>query len=197
MSLARRVFVERRRVVLPLLVFLVANLAVLGLVVFPLEQSVAGAGEARAQAILSLAGARKLEKDANDQRTGKARADVELRKFYTEILPKDFAGARNLTNFWLGHIAEQSRLTYRAGQYEPEQVRGSNLVRFKGEVTLVGEYSDIRKFLYEVETAQEFVIIEKVALSQPNATQGGAQLELALSVVSYFMPAGLPGAVSR
>lgn len=197
MSLARRVFVERRRVVLPLLVFLIANVAVLGLVVWPLEQSVAGAGEAREQAILSLAAARKQEKDANDQRAGKARADVELRKFYSETLPKDFASARNLTNFWLGRVAEQSRLTFRTGQYESEPVRGSNLVRFKGEVTLFGDYADIRKFLYEVETAQEFVIIEKVALSQPNAAQGGAQLELALSVVTYFMPAGLPGVVSR
>jgi Tfp pilus assembly protein PilO len=197
MSLLRRVFVERRRVVLPLVVFLVANLAVLGLIVWPLERSVAGAAAAREQAILSLAAARKLEKDANDQRAGKARADVELRKFYTEILPKDFAAARNLTNFWLAHKAEQSRLTFRAGQYDPEPVRGSNLVRFKGEVTLVGEYADIRRFLYEVETAQEFVIIEKVALSQPNATQGGAQLELALSVVTYFVPAGLPGVASR
>ena len=197
MSLTRRVFVERRRVVLPLLVFLLVNVAVLGLVVWPLERSVAGAEAARTQAILNLGMARTLQKSAADQRSGAERAKVELRKFYAEVLPKDFAGARNLTNFWLGHMAEQSRLTYRAGQYESEEVRGSGLVKFKGEVTLVGEYADIRKFLYEVEAAQEFVIIEKVALSQPNATQGGAQLELALSVATYFVPAAQSGAVSR
>jgi hypothetical protein len=191
------VFSERRTVVLPLLVFLIANVAVLALVVFPLQQSVTGAEAARVQSGLSLESAKKFQKTAADQKAGKARADVELKKFYTEILPKDFAGARNLTNFWLGHIAEQTGLTYRAGQYESEEVRGSELVRFKGEVTLVGDYANIRRFLYQVETAQEFVIIDKVSLSQPGAAQGGQQLELALSVVTYYRPAAQTGVVSR
>jgi hypothetical protein len=197
MSLTRRVFVERRRVVLPLVVFLAANAAVLGLVVLPLQRSVAGAEEARVQAAMNLEAARKLQKATGDQKSGKARADVELKKFYTEVLPKDFASARNLTNFWLGRIAEESRLTYRAGQYESEEVRDSGLMRFKGEVTLVGEYGDIRRFLYEVETAQQFVIIEKVALSQPGVAQAGAQLELALSVVTYYPAASHLAAEAR
>lgn len=197
MSLARRILVERRRVVLPLAVFLIANVAVLALVVFPLQQSVASAEAARVQATQSLEAARKQQKSAADQKTAKARADIELRKFYTEILPKDFASARNLTNFWLGHVAEQSRLTYRAGQYEGKEIPESNLWVFKGDVTLVGDYADIRKFLYEVETSQQFVVIERVALSQPGAAQGGAQLELALSVVTYFLPTPPPAVVSR
>ncbi len=90
MSLARRIFVERRRVVLPLLVFLIANIAVLVLVVFPLQQSVASAESARVQATLSLENARKQQKPAVDQKAGKERADIELKKFYTQILPKDF-----------------------------------------------------------------------------------------------------------
>ena len=197
MSLLRRVFIERRRVVLPLLIFLVANVAVLALVVFPLQRSVAGAEETRAQAELKLASARQLQKATTDQKTGKSRADVELKKFYTEVLPKDFASARNLTNFWLGHMAEESRLTYRAGQYESTAVRDSHLMKFKGEVTLVGDYSDIRRFLYEVETAQEFVIIERVALSQPGVNQTGTQLELALTVTTYYPAGPQPGVVSR
>jgi hypothetical protein len=197
MTLARRVFMERRRVVLPLLAFLIANALVLAFVVWPLERSVAGAEAARAAAKLSLDSARKLQKSAADQKAGRERADVELKKFYTQVLPKDFAAARNLTNFWLGRLAEQSRLSYRAGHYESEEVRGSQLTKFKGEITLVGDYADIRRFLYEVETAQEFVIIEKVALSQPGAVQGGAQLELALSVATYFRDVAQTGAVSR
>jgi hypothetical protein len=189
MSLARRVFDERRRVVLPLIIFLALNLIVLGAVVWPLKQSVDGAAEARTQAELALASARKAHKIAVDQRASKARADQELKKFYSEVLPKDFGTARNLTNFWLGRIAEQSKLTYRAGQYDAEEVRGSNLMRYKGDVVLVGDYADIRKFLYQVETAQEFVVIEKVALSQPGAAQAGAQIELSLSVATYYVPA--------
>jgi len=189
MSLAKRIFTERRRVVLPLIIFLAVNVIVLAAVVYPLQQSLEGADAARTKAELDLAKARKDLKDVTDQHNSKKRADVELKKFYSEILPKSFAEARNLANFWLGGIAEQSRLTYRAGQYESEEVRGSSLMRFKGEVTLVGNYADIRRFLYEVETAQEFLVIERVALSQPGAAQGGGQqLELALSVVTYFAP---------
>jgi len=194
MSLTRRVFQERRRVVLPLLIFLVLNLAVLGGVVYPLKQKIEGAEGARSKASLALEKARADHRTAVGQRTSKARADVELKKFYSEILPKDFSAARNLTNFWLGRIAEQSKLTYRAGQYESEEIRDSNLMRFKGEVTLVGEYADIRRFLYQVETAQEFVIVERVQLTQPNAVQGNAQLELALSVTTYYHA---PTAVSK
>ena len=45
MILVRRVFRERRALVLPAVVFLLANVAVLALVVFPLERSVAGLKE--------------------------------------------------------------------------------------------------------------------------------------------------------
>ena len=189
MSLASRIFTERRRVVLPLIIFLALNVVVLAAVVYPLKQSLEGSDAARAKAELDLLKARKDLKEVTDQRTSKTRADIELKKFYSEILPKSFSEARNLANFWLGGIAEQSRLTYRAGQYEAEEIRGSHLMRFKGEVTLVGSYADIRRFLYEVETAQEFLVIERVALSQPGAAQGGnQQLELALSVITYYAP---------
>ena len=188
MSLARRIFTERRRVVLPLLIFLVLNVAVLVGVVLPLENSLEGADAARTKAELALAKARKDHKDVTDQRTSKTRADQELKKFYTEVLPKDFPSARNVTSFWLGRVAEQSRLKYRAGQYDAEELRGSYLMQYKGEVALFGDYADIRRFLYEVETAQEFVIIEKVGLSSPGMTQGSQQLELTLSVITYFAP---------
>ena len=41
MSLWRRIYLERRAVVLPLVVLLVANVAALALAVFPLKRSVA------------------------------------------------------------------------------------------------------------------------------------------------------------
>lgn len=191
MSLTGRVFRERRKVILPLLVFLVLNVVVLAAVVYPLEQNIEGADAARTKAELARASAQKDFNDAKRARESKALADVQLKKFYGEILPKDFSAARNLTNFWLSRIAEQSRLNYRAGQYEAEEVRNSQLMKFKGDVTLVGDYADIRKFLYQVETAQEFVVIERVALSQPNAAQAGAQLELTLSVATYYMPSSV------
>ena len=186
MSLTKRIFVERRRVILPLIVFLLANVAGLGAVLW-LQRGEANAEIDRLQTDSELADARKLAMQAKDQKTRKDRADIELGKFYADILPKDFATAQNMTNFWLGRIAASSRLKYRGGTFDPAPVRDSRLTKFTGEVTLVGEYADIRRFLYEVETAEEFLIIEKVALSQPNSAQGGGQLEVALSVATYFL----------
>jgi hypothetical protein len=194
MSLTKRIFMERRRVILPLLAFLVANVVGLGAVVW-LQRGEANAEIDRLQTDSELADARKQAMLAKDQKTRKERADLELRKFYAEILPKDFATAQNMTNFWLDRIAASARLRYRGGTFDPAPVRDSRLIKFTGEVTLVGEYADIRRFLYEVETAEEFLIIEKVALSQPNATQGGGQLEVALTVATYFLSEPPPGAV--
>jgi hypothetical protein len=59
----------------------------------------------------------------------------------------------------------------RSGHWEPEPIKDSRLIRVSGTVTLVGDYANIRRFLYEVETAQEFVVIERVALSEANSTQ--------------------------
>jgi hypothetical protein len=196
MSLTRRVFTERRKAILPLLVFLVVNAAVAGLVLY-LERNVQAEEDARMEAVLALDSARKLEITAKAQRISKERADVELRRFYGEILPSDLRTSVNVTNFWLGRIAEGTRLTYRAGNYDHEQLRDSRLVKVTGAIKLVGEYADIRRFLYEVETAEEFVIIERVELSQPSAAQGNSQLELALSIATYYLANGQPGAVSR
>ena len=196
MSLIQRVFTERRRVVLPLLVFLVADGVALG-AVFWLQRTRDSAEESRIEAVLSLEAARKQEASAKGDKASMARADIELKTFYGEVLPKNFATAVNVTNFWLSGSAEAARLRYRSGQFESEAVRESRLTKASALVTLVGDYADIRRFLYEVETAQEFVIIERVELSQPNLVQGNAQLELALTVATYFLGPSSARAVSR
>jgi Tfp pilus assembly protein PilO len=193
MSLLARVFAERRVVMVPLVVFLALNLAVLALIVWPLQRRVAGAAEEQFQARSGLLAARSLETQAKAERSGKERADVELRKFYSEILPRDFRGAVGLASFWLGRVAEDARLTFRAGQWDKEAIRDSRLTKVTGQVTLVGDYQNIRQFLYDVETAQEFVIIEKVELAQANAMQLDSLLEVSLAVATYYVtepPAG-------
>ena len=81
-------------------------------------------------------------------------------------------------------------------KYDHDQVRDSRLTRVTGDITLSGDYANVRRFLYELETSQEFIIIEKVQLSQPNAAQGGnAQLEVALTVATYFVTQAQQGAV--
>ena len=70
-------------------------------------------------------------------------------------------------------------------------------MKVKGQVTLIGEYANIRRFLYEVETALEFVIIESVELSQASATQNDSLLELSLAIATYYLTNAPTGAVAR
>ncbi len=141
--------------------------------------------------------ARTLEAQVKADRASKDRADIELRKFYGEILPKDYQTAIGVANFSLGRLAEQARVTFKAGQWDRETVKDSKLSRVTGQVTLIGEYSNIRKFLYEVETAQEFVIIESVALSSASTTQSDSLLELGISVATYYVADTRTAAVIR
>jgi Tfp pilus assembly protein PilO len=188
MSLLRRVFSERRAVVVPVTIFLVGNIAVLALVVWPLQRSVAGGEESKWRATQVVAAARSQEIQAKTDRASKDRADIELRKFYTEILPKDERTAIGATTFSLTRLADESHVTFKVGQWDRSDVKESTLVRLEGNVTLVGEYSNVRKFLYEVETAQEFVIIESVELSSASVTQNDNMLELGLVIATYYRP---------
>ena len=49
---------------------------------------------------------------------------------------------------------------------------------------LTGEYRNIRKFIHDLETAPEFLIIENVALSQGNERDRG--LTVIVKLATYF-----------
>ena len=172
MNLWRRVYAERRAVVLPLVVALVANVAVLALGVFPLERSVAGAETAALDAKSDLANARREDMQAKTARTSMERGDVELKKFYAEILPHDFVGAVEILNFLLGDSADDVNLKFQTGQWDREAVRDSSLTKVTGKITLTGDYGSIRQFLFDLETAKEFVVVEKVELTRGQHGQG-------------------------
>ena len=197
MSLLGRIFAERRAVMVPLTLFLVANVIVLLAVVWPLQRAVDGADEARYQATIQLDAARKTEADWKSKRTSKDRADIELRKFYAETLPTSFSRAVYVANFFLGRVAEGNKLVLRSGQWEPAPLKDSRLTRVSGTVSLIGDYTNVRKFLYEVETAQEFVVIESVELSEANTTQNDSRLELTLNIATYYLREPNPAVVSK
>lgn len=197
MKLFGRIFGERRTVMVPLALFLLANIGVLVGVVWPMQRAVNGADEARYQATMNLAAARKAETDSKAKRSSKDRADLELRRFYSEILPVNFGGAVNVANFFLQGVATESKLLLRSGSWEPEPIKGSRLTKVSGTVTLLGDYANIRRFLYEVETAQEFVVIERVELSEANSTLNDNTLELTLAVATYYVTDRNATVVSR
>ena len=186
-TLWRRVLNERRAVLLPLVVAFVVNAGALALGVVPLRQAVKNAERSAIDARLRLGAARKADQDAKASRAGKDRADVEMKKFYSEVLPRDFQGATTLTNFWLQRIAAESGLRFEAGSFQHQAVQDSGLVKFTAKVDLTGEYANIRRFLYEVETAEQFVTIESVQLSQSAAGQTGGQLAISLEISTYYI----------
>jgi hypothetical protein len=197
-SVWQRVLRERRRVVIPLAVLLVAAVGTLALGVYPLQRHVAGLADAAVDADLALKLAVADDRKAKDERASKERAEVDLQKFYAEILPRDLARASELTNYFLGQAATASGLRYSTGQFRPQvptDEKRSRLTKMTGQVTLRGDYSAIRRFLYHVETAEEFVIVEDMNLSQPGDADTGKNLELQLTVSSYF--SGRPAGVGR
>jgi hypothetical protein len=185
--LLRRIFLERRAVLLPLVVAFVANVGVLLLGVLPLRQGVKGAEADALNARVILAGAKAAEKGARQAQVGKDQADQEMRKFYAEILPRNFDAASNLITFWPIKIAQESRVRWSSGTTEAKPLQEpSNLVKLSTKATLTGEYADVRRFLYDIETAEQFVIIESVEL-QSGSGQSSGVLELSLQVATYYV----------
>ncbi len=189
MRLWRRVYTEQRRVVLPLLAALAVNVAVLLLAVLPLKRSVTAADAAALQATVELGNARRLSLRARAAAASRQRADEQLQQFYADVLPRDFANASKTTNLWLQKAAEQAGLQFRGAHFDWKPVRESRLSRAFSTVTLVGRYPNIRRFLYAVETASEFIVVEKVELAQSGSTQPGASdaLEVSLVVSTDFL----------
>jgi hypothetical protein len=188
-NLWRRIYAERRRVLLPLIVAAVANVAIFLLVVLPLGRSVAAAESAAQTATFNLASARQLERQARNATTSRERADRELQQFYTGILPNNFPDAERTTRRWLQEAARDAGLEYRGANFAWEEVRESPLSRAYSDVTLRGRYADIRRFLHAVESADEFLVVERVelALSANTAPAGSGMLEIALLVSTFFV----------
>jgi Tfp pilus assembly protein PilO len=200
MSLWRRIVSERRAIVLPLVAVLAINGAVLAAAVLPLKRMVGSAQDEAIASTLTLAQARNLERQAQGARASRDRADAELKKFYAQILPVDEPAAVEITYLEIFKLAREAGLTAQRRSFAPVTVKDSRLQRFSTEVTLVGEYAAIRKFIYDLETSQAFLVVESVAIAQANQQQrGGASaaaaaasgaIQVTLAVSTYYQGTG-------
>jgi Tfp pilus assembly protein PilO len=190
-SLWARVYEERRRVIVPLVILAAVSVATLLLAEWPLQRSDANAENSALEAIVGLANARRLERQAREAADSKRRADTELQTFYADVLPRDFATATKATTRWLQQAARDAGLEFRASHFDWDQVRDSRLSRAFSTVTLVGKYASVRRFLYAVETATEFIVVEKVAVAESTGQGSSGNLEISLGVATYFLsPSG-------
>ena len=118
----------------------------------------------------------------------KTNADSELQGFYTEMLPSGLAGARIISSPFLVKLAEDTNLVLERRTSVPEKVRESLLARLRTTMVLAGEYEDIRQFIYELETAPGFILIEEVVLSQGDESEEELVLTLGLSTYYWAGP---------
>ena len=183
MPLVRRVMAEHRRVVLPLGLALLVNVIVYAALVYPLSQRVANVEQRTQAAEQSLAAARAEHAQAAGTLTGKDRAATELTTFYTDVLPADLSGARRVTQLRLAQLAREADLNFERASYDPVEERNSSLTRLRITMVLSGSYDDVRTFLYQLETAPEFVVVDNVALVE--GAEGG-DLAVTLELSTYY-----------
>jgi Tfp pilus assembly protein PilO len=184
MPLVRRMVQEHRRALLAIAALIVANLVVYATVVYPLGQRVANSEQRDRAADNALAAARADQAQASGTLTGKARASTELATFYKDVLPANLAGARRLTHLRLPQMAREANLRFDRSSYAPVDERSSTLHRLKIEMNLGGSYDAIRRFIHQLETSPEFVVIDNISLSEDTGDSG--QLTVNLQLSTYY-----------
>jgi Tfp pilus assembly protein PilO len=184
-SFWKRVFLEKRAPIVALSAGIVLNVAAYALIVYPRGVKSAGAAERASVAVASLQAAQRDFAAAKALVTGKTRAEEELSTFYDKVLPADESQARRQTYTALPHLARRANVRFaeRRTDLDPATPKNSRVGRLQIRMVLSGEWESIRQFIYDVESASEFVIIDDVILAQNDP---GKPLTLTLELSTYF-----------
>jgi len=183
-ELLRRVLAEHRSLVLTLVVALVGNIAVYALVVRPRGVRSAGAADRAAAAAGAVKAAEMELATARALVEGKRRADEELNAFYQRVLPVDLSAARRMTYANLPALARRTNVRYEQRRSSVEEPNDeARLGRLAIRMVLQGDYGNLRNFIFQLESAPEFVIIDDVTLTE-SSTNDPETLTIDLS--TYF-----------
>ena len=186
----RRVFLERRGIILPLAVALLANAAIFGLVVYPSSGRVASAEQRERVALEELAAAQREHTAAARTQGDKVRAEEDLQRFYKDVLPADMAGARRATYLHLAQLARDAGLQYQRRLEESREPKAgaqetsSTLARFDITMVLEGDYEGVRQFLRDVEASDGFIVIDNIGLAE--GTDRNSTLVLTVELSTYY-----------
>ena len=184
MTLLTRILREKRALVTTVAMILAVDVLLYVVAIYPLSNRVSQAETRAARAEAQLAQAQATNDAVSETRTNKAIADSELQRFYTDVLPVDLPHARSINSPFLVRLAEDTNLVLERRTSVPEKERESLLARLRTTMVLAGEYEDVRQFIYELETAREFILIEEVILSQGD--ESDEELVLTLGVSTYY-----------
>jgi Tfp pilus assembly protein PilO len=88
----------------------------------------------------------------------------------------------------LDQLARTTNLTTVNYAWAPDQRKTGSLRKITMTLTLEGEYRDVRRFIHELETAPEFLVLESVAVTTD--AEGDRQLKLLAHVATYYRTAG-------
>jgi hypothetical protein len=185
MSLLRRIIAEKRGAIVPLALALVANIAVYVLIVHPLGVKSESSSDRAATAAQSRRSAERDMAAAEALVRGKSTADQELATFYDKVLPSNLDEARRMTYARLPALARRAnmRLTQRQAGLDQDMEKTAHLGRLRTQMVLEGGYENVRQFLYELETAPEFIIVDDVSLGQ---TDPSKPLTLTVELSTYY-----------
>jgi len=179
-----RILEEKRRLLIPVIGGLALNVLLFAGVVYPLRAR-ARSTEARAQeAAQRLQSAEREDADARGIAEGRDRTELALKAFYKDVLPATPAQARQATFLRLTQLAEQHNLDQSRRSTDPRQERDSTLARVQISMTLQGNYNDIKRFIYEVESGTDFIVIDSIAIQQ--GSEVNAPLTLGLNLSTYY-----------
>jgi Tfp pilus assembly protein PilO len=189
----RPLLLERRIVILPLAVALLANAAIFGLVVYPSSGRVARAEQQEQVARQELAAAQREFASAARTQHDKVKAEEDLQKFYNDVLPADMAGARRATYLHLAQLAKDAGLQYQRRLEESQEPRKGEsgtaavLARFDITMVLEGDYEGVRQFLRDVEASDGFIVIDNIGLAE--GPDRGSALVLTVELSTYYRAA--------
>jgi hypothetical protein len=184
-----RLIADHRRWLIPVGVVLAINVIVLVAVVLPLRRAVesgSSRAEVSAQA-LRAAGADLREAEAT--RDGQAQAAGDLDRFYARVLPSDFASARRIMHVKLAQLARSHDVIFQSGAATTETLRDSTLERLHVNLSLSGDWDDIRQLIYAIETGPDFVVIDNVQIGEASQT---STLSLGLDLSTYYRVPHVP-----
>jgi len=183
----KRILIEKRAVIAPLAIALLANLAAYALWVYPLGVKSATAVDRAAAATQSLKAAEQDLANARALVTGKSRAEQEIATFYDKVLPADFPSARRLTYTTLPSLARKANVKMLERREEIDKTeKDGRLGILKIQTQWEGDYEGLRRFIYELESDPAFVIIDDVQILQQEATR---PLNLRLTLSTYYRQA--------
>jgi hypothetical protein len=187
-----RVIREHRAALLPLGVVLALNVIVLVAVVLPLSRSVTSREQQAEAAEREQAAAQAEFTQAEALREGKARATQDLDTFYRQVLPSNVTVARRLLGLKLQVLAREHDVRFENSSTTELEERDSNLLQLTGQVVLSGDYDDIRALIYALETSSDFLVIDKVVLTE--GQDSDAPLSVTMGVSTYYR---VPSAAAR